>query len=187
MGITDYNDNYTVNNHDTIYGFFQNGGVGDYKVHCTYGGVPYSTEENVHAGDKFWSHNFIDSHCSKEIKMYPQSELLAKEHAGNTLPISIFLDNDSIKITECQKKTKLVEVERESGDVVYDKQKSVKCYTTKLSYDDVHIYNNNKVSTLSFEYNVPKNPSYHLSVTFTKINDNQPGFWQKLGNIFSSR
>ncbi|WGJ62523.1 hypothetical protein [Wolbachia endosymbiont of Frankliniella intonsa] len=49
--------------------------------------------------------------------MYPQSELLAKEYAGNTLPVSISLNEDLIKIKECQKKTKFVELEGESGDI----------------------------------------------------------------------
>ncbi|MFP3026025.1 MAG: hypothetical protein ACEY3L_07160, partial [Wolbachia sp.] len=74
------------------------------------------------------------------------------------MPVSISLDKDLIKMKECQKKTKFVELERESGDLVYDKQKHVKCYTTKLSYDDVHIYNNDKVSTFSIKYDVPNDP-----------------------------
>ncbi len=117
--------------------------------------------------------------------MYPQSELLAKEYAGSTLPVSISLDKDLIKIKECQKKTKFVELERESGNLVYDKQQHVKCYTTKLSYDDVHIYNNDKVSTFSIKYNVPNDPKYSLNITFTKVNDNKPGFWQKFKNMVS--
>ena len=172
-------DNYTA-----VYDFFQDGGVGDYRIHCNYGGVPYATEEYVHAGDKFWSDNFIDSHFNREIKMHPQSKLLAKEYAGNTLPISILLDNNSIKITEQQKKTKFVEVETESGDLVLEKQKRIKSYTTKLGYDDIHIYDN-KAPTFSFEYTRPEDPNYHLRVQFTKINDNRPGILQKLGNIFA--
>ncbi|WP_264719084.1 hypothetical protein [Wolbachia endosymbiont (group A) of Lasioglossum morio] len=176
--------NDAAGSYTAIHDFFQNNGVGDYKVQCSYGGVPYATDEYVHSGDKFWSNNFIDSHFGREIKMYPQSELLAKEYAGNTLPVSISLDKDLIKIKECQKKTKFVELERESGDLVYDKQKHVKCYTTKLSYDDVNIYNNDKVSTFSIKYDVPNDPRYSLNVTFTKVNDSKPGFWQKFKNMF---
>jgi len=107
--------NDAAGSYTAIHDFFQNNGVGDYKVQCSYGGVPYATDEYVHSGDKFWSNNFIDSHFGREIKMYPQSELLAKEYAGNTLPVSISLDKDLIKMKECQKKTKFVELERESG------------------------------------------------------------------------
>ncbi|MDD9336366.1 MAG: hypothetical protein PV345_03420, partial [Wolbachia sp.] len=96
MDSIDYNNNNTISNYITIHDFFQNYGVGDYKVHCNYGGVPYATEGNIHAGDRFWSSNFIDSHFGREIKLYPQSELLAKEYAGNKLPVSISLDDDTI-------------------------------------------------------------------------------------------
>ncbi|MDM8335581.1 hypothetical protein [Wolbachia pipientis] len=177
--INDASDNYA-----TIHGFFQNNGVGDYKVQCSYGCVPYATDGYIHVGDKFYASNFIDSHYGREIKMYPQSELLAKEYAGNMLPISISLDQDSIKIKECQEKTKFVELERESSGLVYDKQKRMKCYTTKLSYDDVYTYNNNKISTLNIKYDVPNDPRYSLSIIFTKVNSNKPGFWQKFTNIF---
>ena len=51
-----------------------------------------------------------------------------------------------------------MELERESGELVNDKKKYVKCYTTKLSYDDIHIYNNDKVLTFSIKYDVPNNP-----------------------------
>ncbi|QOD38559.1 hypothetical protein [Candidatus Wolbachia massiliensis] len=176
--------NDTVGSYATIHDFFQNNGVGDYKVLCNYGGVPYATGEYVHAGDRFYACNFIDSHCGREIKMYPQSELLAKEYAGNTLPVSISLNQDLIKIKECQKKTKFIELERESGDLVYDKQKRIKFYTTRLSYDDVHVYNNKEVSALSIKYDVPNDPKYCLNITFTKINNKIPGFWQKFKNIF---
>lgn len=175
--------NDTIGSYAAVHDFFYDNGVGNYNIRCTYGGVPYATDEYVHAGDKFWSSNFIDSHFGKKIKMYPQSELLAKEYAGNTLPISILLEKDSIKITECQKKTKFVELETESGEVVFDKQKRIKCYTTRLSYDDVHVYNNDKVSTFSIEYDAP-DPKYCMNVTFTKVNDNKPGFWQKFKNMF---
>ncbi|WP_395462920.1 hypothetical protein [Wolbachia endosymbiont of Cantharis cryptica] len=176
--------NDAVGSYTTIHDFFQNNGVGDYKVQCNYGGVPYATDEYIHAGDKFYANNFIDSHYGREIEMYPQSELLAKEYAGNTLPVSISLDQYLIKIKECQEKTKFVELERESGELVYDKQKHVKCYTTKLSYDDVHVYSNNKVSTLNIKYDVPNDPKYSLNITFAKVNNNKPGFWQKFKNIF---
>ncbi|WP_341807849.1 hypothetical protein [Wolbachia endosymbiont (group E) of Neria commutata] len=141
--------NDVVGSYTATHDFFQNNGVGDYRIQCDYGGVPYVTQENIHAGDRFWTNDFIDSHFGREIKMHPQSKLLAKQYAGNGLPISISLDNDSIKIVECQKKTKFVEIERESGNLVRDKQKSVKYHTTKLLYDDVHVYNNDKVSTFS--------------------------------------
>ncbi len=116
--------------------------------------------------------------------MYPQSELLAKEYAGNTLPVSISLDKDLIKIKECQKKTKFIELEGESGDIVYDKQKYIKCYTTKLSYDDVSVHSKNEVSILNIRYDVPNDPRYSLNIAFTKVNDNKPGFWQKFKNMF---
>lgn len=177
--INDAADSYAA-----IHDFFQNNGVGDYKVQCNYGGVPYATDEYVHSGDKFWSNNFIDSHFGREIKMYPQSELLAKEYAGNTLPVSISLNEDLIKIKECQKKTKFVELEGESGDIVYDKQKHIKCYTTKLSYGDVSVHNKNKFSILNIRYDMPNDPRYSLNIAFTKVNDNQPGFWQKFKNMF---
>lgn len=176
--------NDAANSYAAIHDFFQNNGVGDYKVQCNYGGVPYATDEYVHSGDKFWSNNFIDSHFVREIKMYPQSELLAKEYAGNTLPVSISLNEDLIKIKECQKKTKFVELEGESGDIVYDKQKHIKCYTTKLSYDDVSVHNKDKFSILNIRYDMPNDPRYSLNIAFTKVNDNQPGFWQKFKNMF---
>ncbi|WCR53413.1 MAG: hypothetical protein PG981_000435 [Wolbachia endosymbiont of Ctenocephalides orientis wCori] len=179
----DINNNFS--NYTTIHDFFQNNGVGDYRIQCNYGGVTYVTDGYIHAGNKFWSDNFIDSHFNREIKMDPQIPLLAKEYAGNKLPMSMLLDKDIIKITECQKKTKSVETENESGDLVRSKQKRIKCFTTKLSYDDVHIYNNDKTSTFSFEHSAANDPNYHLEVTFTKINDNKPGFWQKLGHMFS--
>lgn len=177
--INDAADSYAA-----IHDFFQNNSVGDYKVQCNYGGVPYATDEYVHSGDKFWSNNFIDSHFGREIKMYPQSELLAKEYAGNTLPVSISLDKDLIKIKECQKKTKFIELEGESGDIVHDKQKHIKCYTTKLSYDDVSVHSKNEVSILNIRYDVPNDPRYSLNIAFTKVNDNQSGFWQKFKNMF---
>ncbi|WP_255453490.1 hypothetical protein [Wolbachia endosymbiont of Atemnus politus] len=144
--------------------------------------MPYATNECVHA--KFYTDNFMDSHYGREIKMYPQSENLAKEYAGNTLPVSILLDKDLIKIKECQKKAKFVELEGESGSIVYDKQKRIKCYTTKLSYDDICAYNNNKVSILNIRYDVPNDPKFSLNIAFTKVNDNKPGFWQKFKNMF---
>lgn len=81
-------------------------------------------------------------------------------------------------------KNEICGTRKESGDLVHDKQKYVKCYTTKLSYDDVHIYNNDKVSTFSIKYDVPNDPKYSLNITFTKVNDNKPGFWQKFKNMF---
>ncbi|RDD34878.1 hypothetical protein Wcon_01001 [Wolbachia endosymbiont of Cylisticus convexus] len=179
----DYIDD-AAGSYTTIHDFFQNNGIGDYKVQCSYGGVPYATDEYVHSGDKFWSNNFIDSHFGRGIKMYPQSELLAKEYTGNTLPISISLDKDLIKIKECQKKMKFVALKGELGDIVYEKQKHIKCYTTKLSYDDVSVYNKNKVSILNIRYDVPNDPKYSLNIAFTKVNDNQPRFWQKFKNMF---
>ncbi|APR97784.1 hypothetical protein [Wolbachia endosymbiont of Folsomia candida] len=190
-----------VGSYNAIHDFFQNNGVGDYKIQCDYGGVPYATDENIHAGDRFWSNDFTDSHFGREIKMYPQSELLAQANTGNTLPVLISLDDDSIKITEYHTETKSVKVEKKSDDLVYDEQNNVKhdktkfsyydnqeytkCYKTRLSYDDVHVYNNDKVSTFSIGRDVPQNPSYNLDITFIKINDNQPGFWQKFKNMFS--
>ncbi len=76
---------------------FFNNEVGNYKVQFSYGCVYYATNEYVHAGDKFYSNYFIDSHYGREINMYPQSELLAKGYVGNTLPILISLDKDLIK------------------------------------------------------------------------------------------
>lgn len=190
-----------VGSYNAIHDFFQNNGVGDYSVQCNYGGVPYATDENVHAGDRFWSNDFTDSHFGREIRMYPESQILAKKRTGNTLPILISLDNDSIKVTEWHTKMKSVKVEKKLDDLVYDEQNNVKhnktkfsyydnqeyveCYKTRLSYDDVHVYNNDKISTFSIWYDVPKDLNYHLDIKFIKINDNQPGFWQKLKNIFS--
>lgn len=176
--------NNNCNNYTTIHDFFQNNGVGDYRIQCVYGDVTYVTDV-LHAGDKFWSDDFIDSHFNREIKMKPQIELLAKDYTGNKLPISMLLDKDIIKITECQKKIKSVEAESESGDLVNNKQKRIKCYKTELSYDDIRIYNNDKISTFSFEHSAANDPNYHLEVTFTKINDDKPGFWQKLRHMFS--
>ncbi|WP_225536533.1 hypothetical protein [Wolbachia endosymbiont of Mansonella ozzardi] len=89
--------NDAAGSYTTIHDFFHNNGTGDYKVQYSYNGVPYATDGCIHAGDKFYTDNFVDSHYSKEIKIYPQSELLAKEHAGDMLPISISLDKDLIK------------------------------------------------------------------------------------------
>jgi hypothetical protein len=170
--------NDAAGSYTTIHDFFYNNGAGDYKVQCSYNGVPYATDECIHAGDKFCADNFMDSHYGREIKMYPQSELLAKEHAGNMLPVSISLEKDLIKIKNCQKKAELVELEEKSDDLVYDKQEHIKCHTTELSY----AYNN--TSTLNIRHDAPSDPQYSLSIAFTKVNDNKPGFWQKLQNMF---
>ncbi|WP_225538150.1 hypothetical protein [Wolbachia endosymbiont of Mansonella perstans] len=66
----------------------------------------------------------MDSHYGKEIKIYPQSELLAKEHAGNMLPISILLDKDLIKKC-CQKKAKFVELGEKSDGLMCMISKSI--------------------------------------------------------------
>ncbi|EAL58065.1 conserved hypothetical protein [Wolbachia endosymbiont of Drosophila ananassae] len=31
---------------------------------------------------------------------------------------------------------------------------------------------------------MPNDPKYSLNITFTKVNDNKPGFWQKFKNMF---
>ncbi len=41
-----------------------------------------------------------------------------------------------------------------------------------------------KYQPSAFKYDAPKDPNYHLDIKFTKINDNQPGFWQKFKNMF---
>ncbi|WP_333023926.1 hypothetical protein [Wolbachia endosymbiont of Pentidionis agamae] len=169
----DINNNFSALDGSTaVQDFFRNNGVGDYSIQCDYGGMPYSTNEHIHAGNKFWSNDFLDSHGGKEIKMYPQSEILAKEYAGNKLPISISLDKDLVKIKECQKEE-------------HDNKKKVKCYTTKLPYgnNNVHVYDD-KDSTLKIKYDVPHDPKYSLDITLTKVNDNKPGFFQKLKNLF---
>lgn len=175
--------NDAAGSYTTIHDFFHNNGAGDYKVQCSYNGVPYAADECIHAGDKFYADNFMDSHYGREIRMYPQSELLAKEYAGNMLPVSISLDKDLIKIKDCQKKAEFVGLEEKSDDLVYDKQEHIKCHTTELSYDDVFAYDN-KTSTLNIRHDAPSDPQYSLNIAFTKVNDNKPGFWQKLKNMF---
>jgi len=125
----------------------------------------------------------MDSHYGREIKMYPQSEPLAKVYAGNTLPVSISLDKNLIKIKDYQKKAELVELEGKSDDLVYDKQEHIKCHTTELSYDNVCAYNN-KTPTLNIRHDAPSDPQYSLNIAFTNVNDNKPGFWQKFKNMF---
>ncbi|OWZ25676.1 hypothetical protein CCY16_00464 [Wolbachia endosymbiont of Wuchereria bancrofti] len=56
---------------------------------------------------RFYSNYFTDSHYSREINMYPQSKLLAKEYVGHTLPILISLDKDLIKQRNIRKKRSL--------------------------------------------------------------------------------
>ncbi|WP_253300183.1 hypothetical protein [Wolbachia endosymbiont of Chironomus riparius] len=204
--INDIISNYTI-----VHDFFQTSGLGDYKAQCDYGGVLYKTNENIHAGDKFYSDNFIDSHFGKEIKMYPQNERLAKELAGNKLPISITIDDDKITITENVKKVKFIkstprydyenqkDIEfigddkvrvTEYGNIPYStkndtdyyKYKYLKPYKTTFSYEDIHAYS--KDSMLNIEHQLPNNPNYSLNVKFTKVNDIQPSFWQKFKNIF---
>ena len=175
--------NDAAGSYTTIHDFFHNNGAGDYKVQCSYNGVPYATNECIHAGDKFYADNFMDSHYGREIKMYPQSELLAKEYAGNMLPVSISLGKDLIKIKDCQKKAEFAELGGKSDDLVYDKQEHIKCHTTELSYGDVFAYDN-KTSTLNIRHDAPSDPQCSLNIAFTKVNDNKPGFWQKLKNMF---
>ncbi len=41
-----------------------------------------------------------------------------------------------------------------------------------------------RIPILNIRYDMPNDLRYSLNIAFTKVNDNQPGFWQKFKNMF---